>query len=756
LPITGIVTTNYDRSLHEAYAQFRRHAALPLELRDETLRNAALISEFFVARIHGRAELPECMVVDYYDYERLKQENDYLDFVVTLLRLRPTAFIGFSFLDPAIEEILDGYKKNFGPNYPAMHLAVVPDGIDKRLAAEMAAVNIRVLSYDPADEHKELWRAIRTAQKALPSPAPEIPVTVAVPKDLPQSRLHRVIAFAYARTKAPTSVVRPALEMVQEGVLLAILNDEPSSHLEKTSAVDRLRELMRVDEVTAHVLFNQSFQRLVAAGDVIDAGKYIRRKTGPKGELEARLDELAGAVLNRLKVLYGHDPEMGERKAVRDIWERLFTLRSWDLAPQYAGSIVSRGIEVEDAVDALTNEYFGTKANFRTALRESFLQVIGFPDAAEADALAEISRTAITVQLLLSSPRHALSHAYTLPTKIYFDASVLLPAIAPGHPMYQGNLSAINRLQSAAKAAGRRCDLVIGTEFLEEIVVHRAKAIDLVRELKLEEPKRLTEHILFYSAENTNVFVGAFASLYTDQNPIKRSFPEFLQKIAPYKNEQELTAFLNKQGVMTESMEFYDTNNIEFTHIFSALISGYEELIRQTGKDKERILIQHEAQQLTRLFLDASEGKRTVFVTADRRLQRVVQATNELEKLTGNVLSHIGFIGLIDLLVGLSPDNQIFTRLVWATPRTTAQKQIRDYLVAVTLRQYDEAMVRAMPTVLDEVLAVADVGSTFREGSSRNATDVDEAKKTSTFLDRIESKYFEKMRAVVEQREKTG
>ena len=91
---------------------------MPLELRDETLRNAALISEFFVARIHGRAELPECMVVDYYDYERLKQENDYLDFVVTLLRLRPTAFIGFSFLDPAIEEILDGYKKNFGPNYP--------------------------------------------------------------------------------------------------------------------------------------------------------------------------------------------------------------------------------------------------------------------------------------------------------------------------------------------------------------------------------------------------------------------------------------------------------------------------------------------------------------------------------------------------------------------------------------------------------------------------------------------------------------
>jgi SIR2-like domain len=312
LPITGIVTTNYDRSLHEACAQFRGHAVMPLELRDQTLRNAALISEFFVARIHGRAELPECMVVDYYDYERLQHDNDYLDFLVTLLRLRPTAFIGFSFVDPAIEEILAAYKKNFGPRYPAMHIAIVPSGPGNKLAAELAAVNIRLLEYDPTNGHTDLWRAIRIAHERLPSPAPDVTVSILLPKDLPQSRLHRVIAFAYARTKAPTTAIRPALEMVQDGVLLAILNDEPASHLEKTSAVERMRELMRVDEITANVLFNQSFQRLVAAGEVIDTGRYIRRSTGPKGELEARLNELAGAVLNRLKVLYGRDPEAGE------------------------------------------------------------------------------------------------------------------------------------------------------------------------------------------------------------------------------------------------------------------------------------------------------------------------------------------------------------------------------------------------------------------------------------------------------------
>jgi hypothetical protein len=41
LPVSGIVTTNYDRSFHDAYAKFRESSAMPLELRDATLRNGA-------------------------------------------------------------------------------------------------------------------------------------------------------------------------------------------------------------------------------------------------------------------------------------------------------------------------------------------------------------------------------------------------------------------------------------------------------------------------------------------------------------------------------------------------------------------------------------------------------------------------------------------------------------------------------------------------------------------------------------------
>jgi hypothetical protein len=77
LPVSGIVTTNYDRSLHDAYAKYQGSSALPLELSDSTLRNAALITEFFIARIHGRAELPQSMILDHSDYALLANNKDY-------------------------------------------------------------------------------------------------------------------------------------------------------------------------------------------------------------------------------------------------------------------------------------------------------------------------------------------------------------------------------------------------------------------------------------------------------------------------------------------------------------------------------------------------------------------------------------------------------------------------------------------------------------------------------------------------------
>jgi hypothetical protein len=199
-------------------------------------------------------------------------------------------------------------------------------------------------------------------------------------------------------------------------------------------------------------------------------------------------------------------------------------------------------------------------------------------------------------------------------------------------------------------------------------------------------------------------------------------------------------------------MDFTHKNNVEFSHIFNDLSHGYERQMWVMRKPKEKVLIKHEAQQLARLFLDVSAGKRSVFVTADTRLQRVVQGSEDLERLTGNVLSQIGFVGLVDLLVGLAPDREVFTRLMWACPRNDVQRHIRDYLVAVTLRQYDDAMTRAMPEVLHDIISAAQHEISMFARQPGNATDPDDVKETGRFLDRLENQFFERMRKVIETR----
>jgi len=53
-----------------------------------------------------------------------------------------------------------------------------------------------------------------------------------------------------------------------------------------------------------------------------------------------------------------------------------------------------------------------------------------------------------------ASPRQSLFKSHALPQRVYFDASVLLPAIVPGHPFNKLYRETVDRLIKAASQAG--------------------------------------------------------------------------------------------------------------------------------------------------------------------------------------------------------------------------------------------------------------------------------------------------------------
>ena len=110
LPFGAIITTNYDRSQHDACARVKKRAPIQLELDGNTMRGGADQTAFYIARIHGAAESPTSVVLYPSAYKDLARNQVYEDFLLNLLRDRPCLFVGFSFLDPAIENVLSTYK----------------------------------------------------------------------------------------------------------------------------------------------------------------------------------------------------------------------------------------------------------------------------------------------------------------------------------------------------------------------------------------------------------------------------------------------------------------------------------------------------------------------------------------------------------------------------------------------------------------------------------------------------------------------
>ena len=95
LPFSAVFTTNYDRSLHDAFASVFGKSAATVELGDPTMDKAPFITKFYIARIHGREEVPETIVLSEDDYRRIEKDESYMDFVRHILTRYSCLFLAY-------------------------------------------------------------------------------------------------------------------------------------------------------------------------------------------------------------------------------------------------------------------------------------------------------------------------------------------------------------------------------------------------------------------------------------------------------------------------------------------------------------------------------------------------------------------------------------------------------------------------------------------------------------------------------------
>lgn len=233
------------------------------------------------------------------------------------------------------------------------------------------------------------------------------------------------------------------------------------------------------------------------------------------------------------------------------------------------------------------------------------------------------------------------------------------------------------------------------------------------------------------------MFVGAYGTMAAS-DPEAPGFIEFINTIAPYTDEGELADYLKTKGIETMEMQFRNRFNREYVAILNPLQNAYESI----DSEKASVLVEHEAQQLTQLRVDAVSGVSSVFVTADRKLRRAVVHASELRSISGLLLSHLGLVALADVMAGIDgTDAGSLARMIWLSPDTDGDRGLVEYFVDLGLQKYDESMAADLQSLAEKCAADAKEEAKSQELDLLTASkQVDEK---TRFLDRFENRFYE-------------
>ena len=763
LPFGGIVTTNYDSSLFDARAtiaversQSRLGMAVPREsppqiLRKHEAKGAAYIPTPFVLYLHGQASLPvqaESMVFDQKDYDELYADARYTEGLLQLFSMRRCMFLGFSFADPGLDQVLKTWTALKGPTFPQAHIAVLPEsGI--ALRPRLTSMNVEVLTYDDSSgSHDILWRAIADAAHlasavARPSSKPGRPVSV---RPAPLSAVRDLLAICYASASMGTRI-RPLRRIVLEGVALAIITKNISGGLGQEQLLRGMAQTlgMPLNELAPEM--PAILEHLTESGACRVDGEQISSTQKVPDTLSVQTRLLAEHVARRIKLREGVVLTEPARISLAQAFEDLLMSRAWDLAAHFVQPRLGSLHLINDAVEGVLRTIKWPSYLKVETVRRGMIDLLVRPEEKEADILADLGRVAFAVQLALGNARSTFAYTEALPQRLYLDASVLMPAIVTGHPLYNVYWPVLARLRKSARDVGGEVSIVAPTEFLNEIISHRRNAVLAVANSKLENSGNLEREVLLYGAENLNVFIGSYAThVHRAKRPI--SFATFLKQYAPYETEAQLARFLTTKNIEVEKLEADGPRPTEMWDWFNALDTEFQ---REKDNPKPKVLIEHDAWQFLRLEKDHKRGIRSMFVTADGRLRRAVSAIKG-GMLADSLLTGSSLVKLVDLLLGVSVDHRGLARLLWGVHSIDLGGAVRRYFTDKGLQKRGEIETMVLPTVVDTIVQDAEAAPDFSTLDFMSEDTTDRAKVTD-FFDRFENRFYEYLEDAVKRRE---
>ncbi len=738
LPFGGCLTTNFDRSILEAIAIGRGQAARDYRLGDASLKQAVWESNLFVARIHGFIESPESIVLSDSQFQSLLTSETYTDLLADSFLRKNVLFLGFSFYDPAVRFIFETINSRFGPAAPGRHMAIVPDNLQSEFFQKANRLNIELIRYDQSNNHSIFWNGIDDFLNKSSEPS----VLAERPQTSPFESTKRFLAACYARARTVGSSIALRTSVV-EGVISAMLQEVSPSAMSRDQLLEKIRLTLGIKGRDAEHLLDEAIKSLVSAD-------LCRKLKGVGGRLSniawigsiAETDSLEFAIrtltksaMNRALLQEGWETPPRVNDAISSFFEKLIRRRGWDLGAAFAAGRAPETVAVEDLLDDCAK---GLAAYDKERLSRVLQTMFQLPSEEESRVLGELGRISFALELAFQSPHSVLLHNAILPRKIYFDASVLLPALIVGHPFNPVYSQAIRRLKEAATSATIDLTFNVCTVYLNEIISHREKALEFSKQAGESFPEIAQSDALYHGLTNVNVFVGAYANwIHTNE---RISFNLFLERFAPYSTEIHLKKWLSDKGFkVVDSLK-----GSSYPEVYSLLEMAYAEPL---SRGKGSILIEHDATQISILVGEKKRAEKAIFVTADKKLQQAV-ANSRFSLIADVMMSHVGLVQFIELLLGGISDGAALTQLLWSARVSEQAQAVRSYFTTRGLERYDDGMAMAMPQIIEQYAETA-AGELQRVGADLESESPEKRVAAFRMLGSLEKNYLAGMSEAV-------
>jgi SIR2-like protein len=748
LPFHGFVTTNFDRCLLDAYAAANGKAALDFRRGDESFKQVQWCADPFVARIHGGTELAPSIVLTSKHFESLAEDSVYHDVLVHLFTRKHVLFLGCSFADPAVRAVFEHINKQYGPTPPGLHMALIPDDVNSEFIGRLNRMNVDAIRYDAADHHRAVWEAIDTFSAKLSTsiPASTKPEETAIS---PFAAAKHYLASCYARVRL-SGRLHPLREAVVEGMVSSIIQSHAPKGVAEGDVIAAVHRELGIHVDDAKELVGVAIDRLAEEKLCRRHKEGGGRKVAWSGEaddankLDLALDVLVKRAVDRAVVQEGLHPKRDLTESLRNLFREMVLQRGWDLGAAFASNRAPEEVNIGKLLHKACPFLSLTEIEL---LQRVCNQMLATPTEAEAKILAELGRASFALELAIQCPRNTLFHSSVLPQKVYLDANVLMPALTYGHPYHEVYRETIERLRQATAQSAGHVQVIASYGFLNEIVSHRRLAIEQVEGWGENFREGIVKEALYYGTANMNVFVGAYANVAQTETDLE--FSDFLSRYAPYSNERDLAQWVRQHGVIVQSDN--QMRGSEYAFISHELQKAYA---NDLASGKGVRLIEHDAVQISALYSDQQQNKRSLLVTDDKRLRGMV-AKGKYKCLVEHMVSNVGLAQMIDLLVGNPGEARGLAKMLWTARSSTKTEEVRQYLVALALREYDEAMAMEMPAVVEQIAEEA-VAEADRLGLRLDTDDAKDRRRFLQFVGTFEDKFFRALRERIERREGQG